>query len=640
MGGYMSKRKLTVLLAFFLVPFFLVSIRAYASEPDIIRLGGRDRYGTAIKVSQDGFTSSRYVVIASGQDFPDALCAAPLAKKYNAPILLTQYDALRSDILSEIQRLGVQNAFVVGGKGVISGNVESQLTSLGISCSRIAGDDRYETSSKVAQIIGANNGVVLTAGENFPDALSIAAVAAAKQMPILLTDKYAIPPVINSFIHENDVDKYYAVGGTGVISDSALYGLQNVIRLGGSNRYETNLSVLNEFSAFFNFSNVYLTTGEDYADALGGSAAAAEGPYPVVLTDGRTFQAIDLIQSRFGSISMLKILGGPGIISDAIVNDLLSVYKEVLGYAVSYYSGDNYSYNSLVSHSPLIDYTAVETFSTDGLGNIKYNVPDNIVNFSNANNIMPLALVTNYFDGGIAKTLLESPANRNRLITNLQSALKTYNYKGVNIDLEGVYSYDRPYYSAFMKDLYSTLHPLGYYVTVSIPAKVWDNPNDGWSGAFDYAEIGKWTDRVAIMTYDEHWSGGSPGPVASINWVQNVSNYALTILPVDKVMLGIAAYGYDWPSDGSKAKAYSIPQAYNVAASYGAEIKWDDVSKSPYYNYTDSAGIFHTVWFENGISLGYKLDIVNSLNLRGIAIWRLGLDDSNFWTTISNKFNR
>jgi len=68
---------------------------------------------------------------------------------------------------------------------------------------------------------------------------------------------------------------------------------------------------------------------------------------------------------------------------------------------------------------------------------------------------------------------------------------------------------------------------------------------DNWSSAFDYAAIGKYADWVQIMTYDEHWSGGTPGPIASLPWVENVIKYAITVIPKEKILLGVAAYGYD-----------------------------------------------------------------------------------------------
>lgn len=615
-----------------------------------IRLAGIDRYETAIKVSQDSWQNSDYAIIVSGQGFPDALCAAPLAKKYNAPILLTPKDELPVDVVQEIQRLGVKNVFIVGGTGVISSSVESELIALNIQSTRIQGQDRYETSAKVAQMIGTSNGVVIASGENFPDALSIAPIAATKQMPILLTNANALTSNIKNMAISTKAQKY-VVGGSGVISSSAVASLNGYKRLSGVNRYETNLAIINEFSNALDFSKIYISTGNNFADALSGSAAAALTSSALLLTDGTDINTNTFFKSKYYNISSVKVLGGTSVVSELVINGLISAppSKVILGYATYYYSGDNLSYNSLKTNSDLIDQLATDTYNTDESGNLKLTykntdgtglLPTSQISYANSKNIDTYAMVSNCFDGSVAKSILENAANRRNLINNIIQTIKANNFKGVNIDLEGIYPYDRVYFTTFMSELYNTLHPLGYKVTIAVPAKTVDNLSDGWSGAFDYAQIANYTDEVVIMAYDEHYAGGSPGPIASAWWVQSVVNYAVKNIPSQKILLGLAAYGYDWPSSGASARAYGVNSIYNLAASYGAQIKWDTASNTNYFNYTDSSSVYHNVWFENSTSIAYKLDIVNNNNLGGVAIWRIGLEDSDYWTTIKTKLNK
>ncbi|AZV56931.1 glycosyl hydrolase family 18 protein [Clostridium sp. AWRP] len=312
--------------------------------------------------------------------------------------------------------------------------------------------------------------------------------------------------------------------------------------------------------------------------------------------------------------------------------------KQVLGFTTYYYSGDPSSYNSIAANTSTIDEIATQTYTTDSLGNISGLVPTNQISYANSNGIKTYAMLQNNFDGNIAKSVLENQTNRQNLENNLLNALKVNGYKGVNVDLEGVFYYDRNYYTTFVQELYNLLTPQGFSVTLSVPAKTSDSTTNAWSGAYDYAALAKYCDQIAIMTYDEHYPGGTAGPIASISWVENVVKYATTVIPREKIMLGVAAYGYDWSSNGTKA--YGINGMYNIAATNNATVLWDNISKSPYFNYTDTSGITHSDWFENGQSLGYKLDLVNSYNLNGIAIWRLGLENADYWTSIKTKFNR
>ena len=317
---------------------------------------------------------------------------------------------------------------------------------------------------------------------------------------------------------------------------------------------------------------------------------------------------------------------------------VLTSKKLVLGFGTYYYSGDASSYNSMAANTSTIDEIATDTYTTNGTGSISGLVPASQITYANNNGIKTLAMITNNFDGSIAKTLLESSANRQALINNILNAMKINGYKGVNVDLEGVYYYDRSYLTTFMSELSSALHSQNFYVTMDLPAKTSDSPTDSWSGAFDYAALANYSDQIVLMTYDEHYPGGTPGAIASIGWVENVIKYAATVIPKDKLILGTAAYGYDWSSSGTKA--YGISAINNLASTYKAVIQWDSISQSPYFTYLDASGIKHTVWFENAQSLNYKLDLVNSYNLAGIAMWRLGLENVDYWTSIKTKFNR
>lgn len=312
--------------------------------------------------------------------------------------------------------------------------------------------------------------------------------------------------------------------------------------------------------------------------------------------------------------------------------------KTVLAFTTYYYPEDKSSYNKMVENTSSINNIATDTYTIDAKGNLSGNVPKEQIAYANDNKIKPLAMITNKFNSDLAKTLLENPANRKLLINNILNTLKTNNYKGVNIDFENVYYYDRDYYTSFLKELYGELNTKGFTVTASVPAKISDDPKASWIGAYDYKEIAKHTDEVILMTYDEHSLDGSSGPVASISWVKSVIKYAVSSIPASKIVLGVASYGYDWSSKGSKA--YGIDTIYKLAAANNAKVQWNDAYKSPFFNYKDKSGVSHTVWFENSTSLSYKLDVVNDNNLAGIAIWRLGLENADYWSTIKAKLNK
>ncbi|TGE31863.1 cell wall-binding repeat-containing protein [Desulfosporosinus sp. Sb-LF] len=286
------------------------------------RLAGEDMYETSAEVAESGWKTSYYAFIVSGENFSDALCSAPLAQKYNAPLLLTPKDTLNEQTKTQLLRLKVKNVIIIGGSGVVSSVVEQSIKSMGIEVSRIAGNDRYETSIKIAQSMGQFNQAIIASGDTFPDALSIAPIAAMKRIPILLTPKDSLPQSVRAYLLKN-VQSTYVVGGTGVVSENVLKQLPSPKRLSGINRYETNISIIKEFADELDFNLCYISTGEYYADALAGSTLASLTNSPVILVSNPVDQStIDFFRDKTSSIKKEIVFGGTVVVPESVLISL------------------------------------------------------------------------------------------------------------------------------------------------------------------------------------------------------------------------------------------------------------------------------------------------------------------------------
>jgi len=303
----------------------LTSAKAYASTTTH-RIAGNDRYDTAIEISKNGWsTGSDYVVLAYGENFPDALCAAPLAKKYNAPILLNPGNTLDSRVQEELLRLKVKQVFIIGGIGVVPQAIEDSLLSQNIKVIRLGGQDRYETSVKVAEQLDFNKEIVIATGEDYPDALSIAPIAAQKSMPILLTPYDDLPDSVVKYISDKEISKSYIIGGYSVIS----YNLNskyfpNAIRLSGDSRYSTNMAVIDYFASSINIDTIYLTSGDNFPDALSGAALAAKQSRCMILAgDCMDTTARRSIFTKLNYIKNVEVLGGTGAVFDSRIKNVI-----------------------------------------------------------------------------------------------------------------------------------------------------------------------------------------------------------------------------------------------------------------------------------------------------------------------------
>ena len=289
----------------------------------VIRLGGANRYETSVKVSLAGWTTADNVVLARGDEFADALTAAPFAKQLNAPILLTSTKALDASVIAEIKRLKTKKVYIIGGTGAISASVENAVKAMGITVERISGSDRYATSLAIANKMTNKSQVFLATGTSFADALSISSYAAATASPILLTAKNQMTAEVAKFIKDNK-SKVYVIGGTGVISEAAVKGVAGAERIAGADRYATNLAVLNKFASGYDLTNIYLATGADYPDAICGSALAGKENAPIILVNSKdTAAQNNYFKSIISKVKKVNIIGGEAVVAADTVQKLI-----------------------------------------------------------------------------------------------------------------------------------------------------------------------------------------------------------------------------------------------------------------------------------------------------------------------------
>ncbi|SJZ90898.1 glycoside hydrolase family 18 protein [Garciella nitratireducens] len=260
--------------------------------------------------------------------------------------------------------------------------------------------------------------------------------------------------------------------------------------------------------------------------------------------------------------------------------------------------------------------------------------------------IAPLMVLTNFkdgnFDTGLAHTVLSDEGMQDILIKNLLEVLERKNYYGLNIDFERVASEDRERYNEFLKKVVGKLKPKEYPVSTALAPKPYEIEQGEWHGAHDYQAHGEIVDFVVIMTYEYGWAGGQPMAVSPLNEVRSVLDYATSVIPSEKIMMGIPLYGYDWTlpytPEGDWAAAISPQYALQLATKYGAVIEYDYVMQSPYFYYWDN-GVQHEVWFEDARSIQAKLYLVDEYGLKGVSYWVLGYDFAQNWVVLKNMYN-
>ncbi|MBE5892531.1 MAG: LysM peptidoglycan-binding domain-containing protein [Lachnospiraceae bacterium] len=250
-------------------------------------------------------------------------------------------------------------------------------------------------------------------------------------------------------------------------------------------------------------------------------------------------------------------------------------------------------------------------------------------------------------DGQFNNMLISSVVNNSeysqRLIQNLLMLMGEKGYQGVDIDFEFILAKDRDAFTAFVGQVADSMRANGYHTSVALAPKTSADQQGLLYEGKDYPAIGAAADHVLLMTYEWGYTYGPPMAVAPINQVRRVVSYAATEIPREKIDLGIPNYGYDWklPFERGVTKAVTLGnvEAVRLAVERGAEIRFDGLAMSPFFNYTDPAdGSLHEVWFEDVRSLQAKFDLIKEYGLRGCGYWTVMQWFRANWLLLAENF--
>ena len=277
------------------------------------RIAGTTRYQTAIEVAKKKGTKFEAVVIARGDDFPDALSSSYLASKHNAPILLVNSEDSIIKEVCDFVKSRTNRVFIVGGMSAVPKSVETQLQ--GLQIERIEGKTRYLTNLELLKKASGDT-LVVARGDDFPDAVS----GSSTRQPIMLVGRELLAEQIE-WLRNQKLKAIYVLGGTSVVPEAVEKTLKKyatVKRFQGTNRYKTALAVANEF--YPKADTMIIVTGQGFADGLCGSQLAKA---PMLFANGDNYgDAREYFKKH--SITKAYVIGGESAVSNYTANWVLT----------------------------------------------------------------------------------------------------------------------------------------------------------------------------------------------------------------------------------------------------------------------------------------------------------------------------
>ncbi len=258
---------------------------------------------------------------------------------------------------------------------------------------------------------------------------------------------------------------------------------------------------------------------------------------------------------------------------------------------------------------------------------------------------VPLLCVTNIGDdGGYSGDIAHRALTvaRDRFIESVLHRLSESRSRGLLLMLEYVHSYDREALTSLLALLSEHLHSQGCYLYAAVAPRSSDDDNSFVSCSQDYAAYGRYCDRVVIMTYDFGYAYSPPAAISPIQKVRDCLSYATKHIASGKILMGLSYHCCNRALPWRQCEAVQVMScsaAVSLAASAGAEIRYDTATAAPHFEYRDPCGVAHELWFEDARSLRAKLSLLNEFSLGGLYLPTLGGSTRQQFYIINSMFN-
>ncbi len=291
---------------------------------------------------------------------------------------------------------------------------------------------------------------------------------------------------------------------------------------------------------------------------------------------------------------------------------------------------------------PQLTYLSIFAYPVRSDGSLEEIADERLIELARKNRVAPMMVIANItngsFDSDIAHSLLTDEAVQERLIENIFNVLRSKNYFGLDVDLEYLYPDDREAYNRFLRRMAGLLHQEGYILTTAIAPKTSGEQEGLLYEAHDYPVHGEVVDHVILMTYEWGYLWSEAMPVAPIDKVEEVISYAVTVIPPERILMGVPNYGYDFNVpriEEVPATLITNYEAIEIAKKHLGRIEFDEEAMSPFFQYHEN-GQLREVHFEDARSIRAKIFLMREYDLGGLSFWTLMNYFRPAWLLIAN----
>ncbi len=316
--------------------------------------------------------------------------------------------------------------------------------------------------------------------------------------------------------------------------------------------------------------------------------------------------------------------------------------------AASGYTFPHIDKSVLIKTLPFLTYLTIFNYRATGEGEIIARGDDTeLIQLAKTYGVAPMLFVSTISEEGIAShevnyVILNNPSVQDRLIDNALQTLNSKGYYGINIYVEDITYDNLNSIVEYLKKASAIIRSEGFRLVITItPITNIETPFADFE-KLDYSQLSEYVDGIIFASYDWARSFGYPSSIFPVDFLREFLDYAVSIIPSEKILLGVTIQGYDWTlpyiPGGTGAVVMSNNRAVQIAAEHGQVIQFNDAAQSPYFYYENCDGTLHVIWFKDARSFDARADLVEEYNLQGLSIWTIMRFDDQMWFIINTQY--
>jgi spore germination protein len=381
----------------------------------------------------------------------------------------------------------------------------------------------------------------------------------------------------------------------------------------------------------------------------------------VILIPEKTYtvrrgDTLSSIAERFGTTMLELMQNNPELMgkTDIYNGQILTISYPAPEYGsitVNGFAFPNIQREVLERTLPYLTYLSIFSHSVKEDGTLSEIDDANLISEAKRYRVLPIMVLTNLssrggFSSELADEVLNNEALQDQLIESIYERIRERGYNGVDVDFEYIGKDNAEMYTNFINKLRQRLCPEGYLVFVDLPPKTSEDQRGLLYEGQIYSQLGEAANSLMLMTYEWGYTYSPPMPVAPIDKVRAVAEFASREIPPEKLTLGIPNYGYEWTlpfvEGESRAKSLSNVEALSLAKAKNARIEYDAVAETPYFMFYERENgkpVEHVVYFEDANSIKAKLDLAYELGFKGVGFWNIMKFFPQAWLVLNSTFN-